>query len=207
MQWLAAKLRPPHLTAIAPQSPGAMFFYETPYLGGVLYKSHLLTWPELVAKHAWEDMQADFFQDDRDPDAPLGRALRGSPNEEVVSAWHQGSAIGEAMLDALRHPTLDDWWEQIMLTAETAAEIDIPILQITGFHDGDQAGALYNWELVEANNASGCHRRHLLVGPWRHAQMATGQTAPMGEVTFADNADLPLMDIIRDFLRRLPEGR
>jgi len=70
VQWLAARLKPPHLVAIAPQSPGAMFFNEIPYLGGALFKNHLLTWPELVSKHSWEEMQAEFLDFDPAPDSP-----------------------------------------------------------------------------------------------------------------------------------------
>jgi putative CocE/NonD family hydrolase len=76
VQWLAAKLKPPHLTCIAPQSPGAMFFYETPYLGGVLFKNHLLTWPRLVVKQSWDEMDFEWSSSDVDKSSALYNAPR-----------------------------------------------------------------------------------------------------------------------------------
>jgi putative CocE/NonD family hydrolase len=203
VQWLAAKLRPPHLTCIAPQSPAAMFFYETPYVGGALFKRHLITWPRLVSATSWDDVGFDLddFLSDRLPDAdhPILRALAASPNVDVVDQWHEG-AMAAAMREPLLHSTYDAWWERIMLTDADAAAIDIPVLAITGFHDGDQAGALYNWAKVEDNETTAAARRHLLVGPWRHAQMRDGTSGPMGAVEFGPDASVDLTaELVRFF--------
>jgi uncharacterized protein len=193
VQWLAARLRPPHLTCIAPQSPGGMFFYETPYQGGVLFKNHLLTWPRLVVKHSWDEMGFEWGASEIDKSSALYEATHQSPNTEAVRSWHgQDAGLAQAMCEPLEHSVFDDWWKQIMLTPDSARSIDIPVLAITGFYDGDQAGCLYNWDLVEAHERSGRGRRHLLVGPWRHAQMGTGKSEPMGEVRFGENADISL---------------
>ena len=200
VQWLAARLRPPHLTCIAPQSPAAMFFYETPYVGGALFKQHLITWPRLVSSHTWDEVGFDLndFLGDRTPESVLA-ALAASPNIDVVDSWHE-KAMAEAMREPLLHSTYDEWWARIMLTDSDAAGIDIPVLAITGFHDGDQAGALYNWAKVEDNETSAADRRHLLVGPWRHSQMRDGASAPMGAVDFGTEASIDLTaEIIRFF--------
>lgn len=189
-QWLAARRRPPHLACIAPQSPGGMFFYETPYFGGALNKHHLLTWPHLVAARRREDIA---FRGDAPPgpDDPLTRLLAHSPNLDAVDQCLP-PAMAAAMKETLLHPTYDEWWEAIMLTEADAARIDIPVFAITGFHDGDQAGALYNWALVEQHEASARSRRRLLVGPWRHAQMGDGRAARMGEVEFGPDASVEM---------------
>lgn len=200
VQWLAARLRPPHLTCIAPQSPAGHFFYEPPYLGGVLFKNHLLTWPRFVARHRWEDMGFEFLNMDLNKGSALRTALEQSPNTEAVTEWLKDDpGMPAALLETLDHPTFDDWWKHIMLTPETAPNIDIPVFAITGFHDGDQAGCLYNWDLVDNAENPVKSPRHLLVGPWRHAQMATGQCAPMGEVQFGENASMSLPQVIVDF--------
>jgi putative CocE/NonD family hydrolase len=180
-----------------------MFFYETPYVGGALFKQHLITWPRLVSSHSWDDVGFDLsdFLSDRvpDPDHPILRALAASPNVEVVEKWHDG-AMAAAMKEPLLHSTYDEWWERIMLTDADAGAIDIPVFTITGFHDGDQAGALYNWMKVEDNEVTAATRRHLLVGPWRHAQMRDGTAGPMGEVEFGPDASVDLTaEIIRFF--------
>ena len=209
VQWLAARLRPPHLTCIAPQSPAAMFFYETPYVGGALFKQHLVTWPRLVSAHSWAEVgfaMDDFLNDrDPDPDHPVSRALAASPNVKVVEEWHDAT-MAAAMTEPLLHSTFDEWWERIMLTPATAATIDLPVLAITGFHDGDQAGALYNWTQVEQHETTAATRRHLLVGPWRHLQMRDGTAAPMGAVDFGPDATVDLVaEIVRFFDRYLKD--
>ena len=203
VQWLAARLRPPHLTCIAPQSPAAMFFYETPYVGGALFKQHLITWPRLVSETSWDDVGFDLgdFLSERtpEPDHPILRAFDTGPNVEVVDQWHKG-AMAEAMKEPLLHSTYDEWWQRIMLTDADAGGIDIPVFAITGFHDGDQAGALYNWMRVEQNERTATDRRHLLVGPWRHAQMRDGTAGPMGAVDFGPDASVDLVaEIVRFF--------
>jgi putative CocE/NonD family hydrolase len=209
VQWLAARLRPPHLTCIAPQSPAAMFFYETPYVGGALFKQHLITWPRLVSETSWADVGFDLddFLSDRLPDAshPILRALAESPNVDVVDQWH-GAEMAEAMKEPLLHSTYDEWWERIMLSDADAGAIDIPVLAITGFHDGDQAGALHNWRKVEDNELSGAARRHLLVGPWRHSQMRDGTAAPMGAVDFGPGASVDLVSGIVAFFDAYLKG-
>ncbi|MDJ0656686.1 MAG: CocE/NonD family hydrolase [Xanthomonadales bacterium] len=206
VQWLAARLKPPHLTCIAPQSPGAMFFYETPFLGGTFFKTHFLSWPKLVTSSSLEEIGIDDEFDALDETHPFIQAFRASPNEQVLNDY-LGEDAASAMREPLQHPTLDGWWEQIMLTRESAAVIDIPVFAITGFHDGDQAGALYNWSEIEAANPAGHDNRHLLVGPWRHAQMLTGVAEQMGEVSFGENASVALPAAILNFFDVHLKGR
>jgi uncharacterized protein len=210
VQWLAARVRPPHLTCIAPQSPAAMFFYETPYIGGVFFKYHVLAWPRLVAKHTWEEMEFDWnaaFGANFNKQSPLYKAMVQSPNVTALQQWHQADPeFAQAVIEVLDHPTLDEWWKQVMLTPDVAAHIDIPVLAITGFHDGDQAGCLYNWDLIESSEAKAATCRHLLIGPWRHAQMSTGKTAPMGEIDFDKNANVALPKAILRFFDAYMRG-
>jgi len=123
-----------------------------------------------------------------------------NPAVEAMRIWLKDDPhMVDAMCELLDHPLLDDWWGRIRLTPESASGIDIPIFAITGFYDGDQAGCLYNWNLVEANQRSAADRRHLLVGPWRHSQMGTGTIAPMGEMCFDTNANISLPRAILGF--------
>lgn len=210
VQWLAARLKPPHLTCIAPQSPAGMFFYETPYIGGVLFKHHILTWPRLISKHAWSEMEFDLessFADKLDKQSGLYKAMTMSSNVAAVTHWHSDDPdFVEAMCEVLEHPTYDEWWKRIMLTPEDATAIDIPVFAITGFHDGDQAGCLYNWDVLEQYERQKPDIRHLLVGPWLHMQMSTGKTAPMGEVVFGENADISLPKMVLRFFDAYMRG-
>lgn len=197
-QWLAAQLRPPHLRCIAPSSPGGMFFNEAPFVGGALFKLNTLTWPKLVATENHEDIPFDPSNPDVTENNPLGQALRRSPTKSVLQEWHD-SPYSDAIIESLEHPVLDEWWENIILTSERAQGIDIPILAMTGFHDGDHVGCFHNWELVEANNLTGSSDRFLLIGPWRHVMTPIGMAAPIGKLSFSEDATVDTYGLIIDF--------
>jgi putative CocE/NonD family hydrolase len=193
-QWLAAMQNPPHLTCIAPQSPAGHFFYETPLMGGVFVKGHMLTWPKLVYCESFDEMGVAWGSGDPFP----AQQMLFAPNRDAIR--NNLRADFAAMLEEmLAHPTYDAFWESITLTPAKARNIDIPVFTITGFHDADQTGALYDWEIIEQARPERAGDRHLLVGPWRHHQMHTGKAEPMGRVQFGADANVDFPRLIRDF--------
>lgn len=69
----------------------------------------------------------------------------------------------------LSHPCVDDYWDSYNPSAEGYANVDMPVLTITGIYDGDQLGALahYRRHLAAASpEARGSH--YLVIGPWDH---------------------------------------
>jgi len=200
VQWLAASEKPPHLSCIAPISPAGMFFNETPYIGGAPCKLQLLMWPKYVGCHDWADIGFDYPVDidNMTDDHPLLKAYRQSPNDALLDDWH-APVFAEDARSQLEHSTLDKWWEEIMITPEKAAEINIPIFTMAGYFDGDLIGCLHNWDTIEKANPVAKSIRYLTLGPWRHAQMTTGQAGTMGEVNFGENASANILDLICKF--------
>jgi putative CocE/NonD family hydrolase len=97
------------------------------------------------------------------PFADMDRAL-GNPSA-VFQEW-------------VSHPFLDAYWDAYVPTARQYAQLRIPILTITGSHDGDQAGALTYYRKHLRNASPEEQARHyLVIGPWDHG----GTVAPRAE--------------------------
>ena len=58
-------------------------------------------------------------------------------------------------------------WQRIF-TEEDFNGIDIPILHITGYYDGDQPGALHYYENIVKHGPKP-EQQYLIMGPWDHA--------------------------------------
>ena len=78
----------------------------------------------------------------------------------------------------LEHNTFDDYWRQLSLTGHFH-KIDLPVLHITGWFDGDQWGELFYWHgMIDESPAA--DRQWLVcrpLGPRRdaNAQAASGR--------------------------------
>jgi len=69
----------------------------------------------------------------------------------------------------IKHPTYDEYWENMVPKQNDYAKMNIPVLTVTGYFDGDQPGALhyYNNHLRYASdNAKNMH--YIVIGPWDH---------------------------------------
>ena len=70
----------------------------------------------------------------------------------------------------LKHPTQDDFWAACTPTSGEYSKIDLPILTITGYYDGDQPGAMaYYRRHMASDSAKAKERHYLLLGPWDHS--------------------------------------
>lgn len=99
----------------------------------------------------------------------------------------------QVFLDWLDHPAYDEFWKAYNPTPADYAGMQLPILTITGYFDGDQPGALRYYREFMAHAPQSARRRHfLLMGPWTHH----GTREPASEVgglKFPSNAT-PDMD-------------
>ncbi|MDQ3547483.1 MAG: CocE/NonD family hydrolase, partial [Chloroflexota bacterium] len=69
------------------------------------------------------------------------------------------------------HNTFDDYWRQLSLTGHFH-KIDLPVMHITGWFDGDQWGELFYWHGM-LNDSPAADRQWLVSGPWDHAGTRT----------------------------------
>jgi len=97
------------------------------------------------------------------------------------------------------HPTVDAHWKAMAATPEQTAAMKVPILTLTGFYDGDQAGAL-TWyrEHMRAATTEARAQHYLVIGPWDHAGTRT-PAKEVGGLAFGDASLLDLNDLHRQW--------
>ncbi len=168
VQWLAARERPPALKCITPTAPSGRIFDEVPYLGGAFRLDWALPWLNGVAGQVAQNDLAELVDWQRiAAHRPLLTADRAFGREMPLYR------------SFLQHDTLDDYWKRIQFTDADFAAIDIPVLTVTGWFDGDQIGALFHWDGVERRGDL-ADRTYLIVGPWTHPQTYLGGAERVG---------------------------
>lgn len=152
-QWIAAREKPPHLTTMVSTAAGGRWMREIPYKNGVVLLV-MLGWLNLAGARTMQDNsrvdwdEVFYHLPVRTMDDKVGRSL------PVWQEW-------------LDHPTLDDYWKSFILSDEDFGKIDLPVLHITGWYDGDQPGALFFYEGMIKNSPSS-DRQFIRIGPWDH---------------------------------------
>jgi len=162
VQWATAKERPPHLVTIVPAAApyvGADF----PMRNNIVYP-YIVQWLCLTAGRA---SQSTIFSDRAYWSSLLlewhrsGRAFR-----EIDAALNYPSAMFQEWVS---HPEPDEYWDQFNPTERQYAQLDLPILTITGSYDDDQPGALEHYRQHHRYASPAARARHyLVIGPWDH---------------------------------------
>ena len=165
-QWAALKHRPKALKAIATSASAAPGI-DVPMEGGV-FLNFMYPWPFYTSNNRWLD-EATYNDSERwqalDSNwYASGRAYRelpaidGQPNP-VFSRW-------------LQHPAYDAYWQAMIPQGRAYADIDIPVLAITGYFDGAQIGVLHYLREHLRQRPDADHT--LLIGPYEHFTVQTG---------------------------------
>lgn len=187
VQYLAARQAPPSLRCILPAVPAGDFFDELPYHGGTLMFDWLVNWNAMLEGIDVEAREQEILSLMRRvrPLTELGRIL---------------GIQGPLFYQVLEHDTLDDLWKSIRYDAGNFKAIRaLPIMTVTSWFDGDQAGALFYWDGLERHAGPG-HHGHLVIGPWEHAGCYLGGKPSQGALSFTDRS---VIDIQSERLRFL----
>jgi uncharacterized protein len=180
IQWLAALQRPPALRAmiveVAPSDP----FVEDPtgVPGPMRINWHRLTdgrMPQYAEAVDWMEV------------------YRHRPLRELD---HAAGFESERWADEVGHDAAADaYWEPLRYQ-HRIAEIDLPVLHISGWYDDEEIGTPANFAAMTAVGRAG---QRLLMGPWGHRVNSARQ---LGEVDFGPEA---LIDLDRELVRFLDE--
>ncbi|MDW3652703.1 MAG: CocE/NonD family hydrolase [Bacteroidia bacterium] len=159
-QWAATKKLHPALKTIVPSASSCPGIAE-PSENGV-YMSFLYPWFPHVSNNKsldnesyndhqrWNRLKQNYYQ--------TGIAYRsldsldGSPNPLFNTQ--------------LKHPTFDEYWQNIIPYKQDFSKIDIPILSTTGYFDGGQLGVMYYLKEHYKYNKGAAH--YLVIGPFGH---------------------------------------
>jgi len=179
VQWCAARLNPPNLITMISTAAAGRWFRELPYYNGLVTLG-MIEWLNYVG----------------------GRVVQNPDSVDWNSVlWHYPIKTMDEVIGRvntvwriwLEHSKLDDYWKSILLTEEDFKKINIPVLHITGWYDGDQPGATYFYEgMVKYSPAR--DKQYLVSGPWDHA----GTRIPkrfLGGVDFGPEAIIDLLKL------------
>ena len=182
IQWYAALERPPHLRAmivlVSPSDP----FVEFPTSGHSLME---VCWFRLVDGRVVQNIGAVDWNEvyKHLPMATMDEAAGFS------SRWWR---------EAVEHTSLDDYWKPYRYQ-HRFAELDLPVLHISGWYDDEQIGTPINFVgmTTQAPTETARRSQRMLMGPWGHRVNATRK---LGEVDFGPQALIDLEGHEADWL-------
>ena len=202
VQWLAAKELPPSLKCLVSTAAAGEPMDEIGYgTGGVMPLSFNLSWYFGTSGHVWAEQM-------------LGALVTEGYIDFAEMGWHRPLlTLDEAVYgfplkhyrDALNHPTMDAYWLAIKLGPEDFRRIDLPVLHVTGWFDGDQPGAMHYWRGMQAHSAAK-DRQYLVIGAWTHAQTFWEGAESLGELRFGPDSVIDPLALRARFLDRYLKG-
>ena len=200
VQWLAAKVRPPHLVCLASTAAAGDFMDEIGYGGGVFHAMGNLGWVNSVSGRTWQDLALVDLEE------------RGLFDWEDV-LWHRplttmDEVFGRKMKiyqDYLEHPTMDDYWKQIRLQPDDFRNIELPVLHITGWFDGDQPGAMHYWRGMQQYSTAR-DKQYIVIGPWDHVGTFFGGPPFIGEMQFGPESMIDRLGLHLEFFDHYLKG-
>jgi putative CocE/NonD family hydrolase len=90
----------------------------------------------------------------------------------------------------IAHPWYDSFWQAMNPAPADYARIEVPLLTISGYFDGDQPGAMkYYQDHMAHGSEVGARTHYLILGPWNHAGTRLPQSR-LGGMTFGENSVL-----------------
>lgn len=167
-QWAAAKHRPPALKAMMTSGSAAPGI-DVPMQGNI-FQSFMYPWPFYTTNNKtlddatyenqkrWDTLYQNWYKAGsayRDMDA-----IDGTLNP-VFRRW-------------LEHPDYDAYWQAMTPQREEYADIDIPVLAVTGYFDGGRVGVQHYYDQHTRYNPQADHT--LVFGPFGHLAINQGVT-------------------------------
>jgi putative CocE/NonD family hydrolase len=184
-QWATAKEFPPNLKTIVPTA-AAMPSVDIPFWKNIWYPYDVqwitITSGTTLNKKLFAE-SAFWIQKFRE------LYLEHRAFKELDTIVGNPSAVFH---EWIAHPYPDPYWDAFNPNADQFARINMPILTITGYYDGDQPGALeYYRQHMKFGSREARDRHYLIIGPWDHA----GTYSPIKEVgglVFGDSSVLTM---------------
>lgn len=183
IQWLTALQQPKALKAMVPMVTPSDPFVEwptglpTPFHLCWLYMTRGRVMQE-VNQIDWEKVYWHLPYDEMD----------------LQTGWYS-----KDWREEIEHQQMDDYWAPLAYQ-KRFAEIDVPVLHISGWYDDEQVGTPLNYRgMVEA----GKENQHLLMGPWPHS---INQSTKIGDIDFGPESLIDLNGYVKSFLDHYLKG-
>lgn len=183
--WLTALEQPPHLRAmvvvVSPSDP----FVEFPTSGE---SPMMISWFRLTDGRLSQNVSGVNWME----------VYKHLPLAELdVRAGFESKHWRNAMA----HTSRDEYW-QPMRYQNRFAELDLPVMHISGWYDDEQIGTPLNYMgmSTEARSEEARKGQRLLMGPWGHA---VNSAQKLGEVDFGGGALIDLESYVATWLNSL----
>lgn len=191
-QWATLKERPPHLATIVPAAAAAAAV-DFPFFNG-MFGCYIMQWLTFTSGKTGNLKQ--FGDSTFWTEKFRERYTRNLPFRELDQIVGNSSTVFQKWMD---HPQPDGYWDAMYPTPEQFAQIDVPILTITGHYDGDQTGAMrYYRDHMRYGSKEARDRHYLIMGPWDHAGTRT-PNREVGGLKFGNASMLDLNNLHREW--------
>lgn len=197
-QWAAAKKLHPALKTIVPQvaaAPGIDF----PHTNGIA-STYSLRWSRYVTNHKLTD-HADFQDSDQWYEFSKKWFISGKAFNSLDSMKGKPNATFQKWL---KHISYDKYWQKMSPYREEFSKINIPVLSITGYFDGDQDGALHYFNQHNKWNPNANH--YLLIGPYDHLGAQHTPSAVVNGYEIDPTANISINDLVFQWLNYTLKG-
>ena len=167
--WSAAKRLPAALKAIAtsdPMAPGI----DLPMSNGIMLNS----------AYRWVYKMLAPLDDAAAPDADRWRGIdedwfhSGRSYREFPTLPGRASAVFRRWLN---HPSYDRFWQKWLPFGDEFAQIDIPVLTVTGYYSARETAAMYYFTQHHQHEAKANHA--LLIGPYDDHSVEHGASSSL----------------------------
>jgi putative CocE/NonD family hydrolase len=171
-QWLAAKRTPPSLKAMVPSITASNYHDGWTYQGGAFSLFFNISWLMIslgLARLVRE--RPDNPRADAELNAIMSTidTMRDRMDFLPLKEFPLFREGAPYFFDWLEHPYYDDYWKRLSIE-ESYDKINVPALNIAGWYDIFQGGALRNYMGMKAKGPTPAARsQRLLAGPWHHS--------------------------------------
>jgi uncharacterized protein len=188
-QWYAASRRPPHLKAIVPVAAGPGTLWDNEPIRGGCLRLPMAEWMVVMGHRSPHAPNWDLWTRELDYVRALPLAALAE-RAGTTSAWWD---------EWMAHPTFDAYWEAG--SYDNFAEMDVAVLNVSGWWDSNAPGAPMNFAAMRASPAA--DRQRLIIGPWPHR---LNQSTRLSGVDFGPDAVIDLDEDIVGFFDRWLKG-
>src|SRR5919202_28516 len=195
LEWLAALSGHPALKAIVPNVTASNYHDGWAYQGGAFQLGFNLSWTlATLATNAVERAKT------ADPNVETTWDRLLDAIDDMTNEFQRAPLTGHEILaqyspfydDWIAHPTYDDFWAGLDVS-RGYERLDVAALNLGGWYDIFLKGTLHNFAgMRERGPAAVRDRQRLLIGPWNHGGMMTGN--PIGAHDFGIRSTGAIID-------------
>lgn len=189
VQWQAATLAPPHLTAIFPVLASTSIYHNTFFHGGAFKLALAFGWGAVRMPNRIMNPQYWHTEAYSPQELKYDQIIWTLPLNQLDLA-SSGQKVG-FFRDWLRHQSYDAYWRAIS-DEERLSAVKVPSYSLGGWYDLLLGGTINGFAGVRAKGATEAARRgaKLIIGPWGH-----GPTRKYGDMDYGPEAMRALFDL------------